>query len=247
MRGRRIIPCGLSVAGLCAWCAWASGFHHSTEPALAAWSASLAGVVGIDLLLWNGRHNRRPCLRLRPSDDLWPTPCTAGSARVLFGVWPWLVIFLVVLGWEVLGIDTGPHEPHLTISALAQAFRLLNAALLFVWILVGIGYGATRARRPVGSPPSQARHDISRGGFAIALLGRPVLAPALLLPGNRAFGVAFWAGLVVACVLADLAARGSRGRLANAEQFVRLVTGPPIANALFVVAWTYAGWHLFAH
>jgi hypothetical protein len=60
-------------------------------------------------------------------------------------------------------------------------------------------------------------------------------------------GVAFWVGLIVACVLVEIAARRSRGRLADAEEFVRLISGPLVANALFVVAWTYAGWHLFAH
>jgi hypothetical protein len=48
-------------------------------------------------------------------------------------------------------------------------------------------------------------------------------------------------------LLVDLAARGSRGRLANAEEFVRLISGPTIAQILLVVAWTYAGWHLFAY
>ena len=58
---------------------------------------------------------------------------------------------MVALAWDVLGIDTGPHEYHLTISALAQAYRPLNAALLLVWMLAGVGYGAARARAPVAS------------------------------------------------------------------------------------------------
>ena len=55
----------------------------------------------------------------------------------------------VALAWDVLGIDTGPHQYHLTISALAQAYRPLNAALLLVWMLVGVGYEAARVRAPI--------------------------------------------------------------------------------------------------
>ena len=70
--------------------------------------------------------------------------------------------------------------------------------------------------------------------------------PALLLPKSRAVGVAFWVGPIVACGLVELAARRSRGRLADAEEFVRLISGPPVDNVLLIFAWTYAGWHLFA-
>jgi hypothetical protein len=58
--------------------------------------------------------------------------------------------------------------------------------------------------------------------------------------------VAFWVGLVVACVLVDLAAKRSRGRIASAEEFVRLISRPRAANVLLVGAWVFAGWHLFA-
>ncbi|MGB7053066.1 MAG: hypothetical protein WBG41_15990 [Acidimicrobiales bacterium] len=71
--------------------------------------------------------------------------------------------------------------------------------------------------------------------------------PALLLPASRPAGVAFWISLVGATVLVDLAARRSGGRLANTEEFLRFITTPPAANVLLVVAWTYAGYHIFAH
>jgi hypothetical protein len=45
----------------------------------------------------------------------------------------------------------------------------------------------------------------------------------------------------------DLAARRSVGRVATAEEFVRLISRPTAANVVLVVAWAYAGWHLFAH
>jgi hypothetical protein len=156
---------------------------------------------------------------------------------------------LVVLVWEVLGIDTGPRQAHLTISALAQAFRPLDAALLLVWILVGLGYGAARARAPVGWLSGETAHGASPGASSTAAVvaGHPAIVPALLLPPSRAVGVTFWAGLIVACVLVEIAARRSRGRLADAEEFVRQISGPTAANALLIVMWMYAGWHLFAH
>jgi len=247
VRSRRVARSFLIALALCAWCGWVSGFHHSMTPALAAWSASLAGVVGIDLLMWRGGHGGRLGLPRRPAAAAWPPP--GRESRVLRGIWPWLVLVLVVVVWEVLGIDTGPHQAHLTVSALALAFRPFDAALLLAWILVGLGYGAARAAAPEATPGQAGRMrrpEVSAG--AVAVLGpHPGPAPALLLPDNRAAGVAFWAGLTVVCVLVEVASRRSGGRLATAEEFVRLVSGPPAANALFVVAWAYAGWHLFAH
>jgi hypothetical protein len=75
----------------------------------------------------------------------------------------------------------------------------------------------------------------------------PATVPALLLPSSRAVGVGFWLGLVAVGVVVDLAARRSGGRLANAEELLRLVADSMVANVIVVVAWTYAGYHLFAH
>ena len=168
---------------------------------------------------------------------------------MMLGLSPWLSLTLVVVVWEVLGIDTGVHEPHLTISALVQAFRALNAAVLLLWVLVGLGYGVARARAPVGPKPAA----VAPGTSPAVLPGtamvdhQHVVAPALLLPADRAVGVVFWTGLLVACVTVDIVARRSRGRLATAGEVVRLISGPPLARALLVAAWTFAGWHLFAH
>jgi hypothetical protein len=246
---RRVVPATVFALTLCVWCGWVSGFHHSSTPALAMWSASLAGVGVIDLLFWRGRRGGRLGLHLPPARTRWPRPGQEDSGRAFVGLVPWLALTLVVLVWELLGIDTGPHQPHLTISALAQAFRPFNAALLLVWILVGLGYGAARARAPVGWASGETAHGASPGALSSAAVvgGHPATVVALLLPPSRAVGVAFWVGLIVACVLVEIAARRSRGRLADAEEFVRLISGPLVANALFVVAWTYAGWHLFAH
>ncbi len=219
-RARRITPCILVAVGLCAWCGWASSYHRSTTPRCVMWCASLAGVVAIDLLFWRGRHNTRLSVSLSPDNKSWPRPGQGGSTRVLLGVSPWLALLLIVVVWEVLGVDTGPHVAHLTISVLAQAYRPLAAALLLVWMLVGLGYGAARARAPLDRLPGQAGQagqagqgaspGLSSSAVAIGIPHR-ALPPALLLPGNRAVGVAFWVALVVAGVLVDLVARYSGG------------------------------------
>ena len=213
------------------------------------WSVSLAGVVAVDLVMWRGRRHRRFAFHLQPVDLPWPRPGRGGVGPALVGVAPWLVLTLAVAAWEALGIDTGPDEAHLTISALAQAFRPLDAGLLLVWILVGLGYGAARARAPVvGGPDRSARGAPERGLSGAIVAGRhPEGAPALLLPDNRGVGVAFWLVVVAAGVLVDLAARRSGGRLATVGELVRFTSESVPAQVVFIAAWTYAGWHLFAH
>ncbi len=235
---------------LCGWCGWVSGFHRSTASAVVTWAFSLATVVVVDLLFWQGQRGRRPGLRLEPVHEPWPPPGRGGVGRALVGVSLWLGLALVVLAWEILGIDTGKHEAHLTISALTQAFRPLNAAMLLVWMLVGLGYGAARARAPVVDHPSPFhRRDVERSPplAPVMFTHAPAAMPALLLPPSRPAGLAFWLGIVGAIVLVDLVARRSGGRLATGEEFLRLITAPPAANVLLVAAWAYAGYHLFAH
>lgn len=236
---------------LCAWCGWASGFPQSTTPAFTTWSVSLASIVAIDLLLWRGQQNRRLALHLSPADEDWPRPGQSGRGRRLLGISPWLVLGLMALVWELLGIDTGPDEAHLTISALARAFRPLDAVLLLAWMLAGLGYGAARARSPTVRPSTETYRGVSRGGslstVAVVVVGHSMPMPALLLPQSQAVGVAFWLIVVVAAALIDLTARRSRGRLADAGELVRLISGPPVARILLVGAWAFSGWHLFAH
>lgn len=208
-------------------------------------------MVVVDLLLWQGRHGRHPGLRLEPVGEGWPRP---GRRRLatLVGLSPWGVLSLVVLVWEILGIDTGRHEPHLTISALTEAFRPLNAATLLVWLWVGVGYGAARARAPVPAPPAPPGGD-GGGAAAVFVLVHPwvqepalVTTPALLLPANRGAGVVFWVAVVAAALCIELVARRSNGRIAGVGEVVRYLSGPPVARILLVAAWVFAGYHLFA-
>jgi len=192
---------------------------------------------------------------LDPVADPWPRPGRGGSRLALRGVAPWIVLFVVALGWDVLGLDTGPHEYHLTISALSQAYRPLNAALLLVWILVGIGFGAARARSPLDlegapSPPARTDPDAPAQGTTltagmITLGGHPTV-PALLLPSSPPVGVAFWLAVPIAGLLVDLAARRSGGRTPTAEELVRFISTPKAAKIALVAAWVFAGYHLFA-
>lgn len=231
--------CGLA---LCAWCGFVSGFHRSTTPARVTWAVSLVAVVLIDLLLglrarrgWGGgapppRTDRGSIAEGRPK---------GGELR---RTGPWLALALVVVAWEALGIDTGPHQAHLTISSLTEAYRPLNAATLLVWILVGVFYGVVRAK------VKRSATAVSKGpGAPVAAVGLHAGAPGLLLPGSRAAGVAFWACVLAAAGLVELVARRSSGRLATGEELLRLITTPVAVRAVVVVAWAYAGYHLFAH
>ena len=248
MTARHAVRIAGAAVVLGAWCGWASGFHRSTAPAAVTWGISLAAVVLVDVLLWRGRRGRRPGWRVEAGGRPWPGPGRRGGAQVLEGLWPWLALTVVVVAWEALGIDTGPHQAHLTISALSQAFRALNAALLAIWILVGWGYGWARSRAPARTGPEAGRpaDGGGPGRGAVVLVHTPASLPALLLPSSRAVGVGFWIGLVVAGVLVDLEARHSGGRRATAEELVRFITAPVVANIVVVAAWIFAGYHLFA-
>src|SRR5580693_1180386 len=125
----RVVPSVLLALGLAAWCGFASGFHQSSTGAFVTWSISLAAVVAVNVGLPSGRDHRPG-----PAAPAWPPPGPEGRGRALAGSSPWLVLGLVALAWELLGIDTSPDKPHLTISALSQLYRPLNATLLLIWI-----------------------------------------------------------------------------------------------------------------
>jgi hypothetical protein len=58
--------------------------------------------------------------------------------------------------------------------------------------------------------------------------------------------VGFWLGVVIVGMVIQLVARRSDGRVADASELIRFITGPPVANITVVLAWTVAGYHLFA-
>ena len=240
------------IAGIasCVWCGWVSGFHRTTTAAEITWLVTLAAVILVDVALRRGRRSGHTGWRLPPAADAWPRPGRGGGRSALLGVAPWLALVAVVLVWEVLGIDTGPHQYHLTISALAQAYRPLNAALLLVWVLVGVGYQAARVRAPEAGISTPATDpDVAEGGaFAAALgsAGNHHPGPALLLPPSPPIGVVFWVAVPLVAVVIDLVARHSNGRYANAEEFVRFISTSQVANVALIAAWVFAGYHLFA-
>ncbi len=239
------------IAGLllCAWCGWVSGFHTDTWAAVVTWAVSLGAVVAIDLSFWRGRTDAPMGWHLAPADEPWPRPGRGGGRLAFAGVWPWLALIVVAAAWDGLGIDTGTHEAHLTLSALAQTYRPMNAALLAVWILVGVGYGAARARAPLGLPgPTEANGPGGTAMLGVGMVPATIHAagPALLLPSSRPVGVVFWVAVPVVAILIDVVARRSAGRMARADEFVRFISTAPAANVALMVAWAFAGYHLFA-
>jgi hypothetical protein len=249
VRARRILLV-IGALVLCAWCGWVSGFHRGTTAAEVTWVVSLAAVVAVDVALRQGRRGAASDWHLEPASQPWPRPGQGGSRLALRGVAPWLALIVVAVAWDVLGIDTGPHEAHLTISALSQAYRPLNAGLLLIWMLVGVGYEVARVRAPRGTPPArdagEPREGVAWCAAGVAPLGGHPFAPALLLPSNKPAGVAFWIAVPVAAIALDLWARRSAGRLATAEELVRFVSTATLANFALILAWAFAGYHLFA-
>jgi hypothetical protein len=251
VRGNRIL---LGVAGvaLCAWCGWVSAYHRTSGQAEITWVISLSAVIAVDLALWRGTKGERFGWHLRRVDNPWPRPGRGGGRLALQGVAPWVVLCAVVLTWDLLGIDTGPHEYHLTISALAQAYRPLNAALLLVWMLAGVGYEAARARAPAAAVLTGPVHpdpDLPDPGAllcagVVTFGGHPI--GGLLLPQSPPIGIAFWVAVPIVGLLVDLTARRSGGRLADAEEFVRFISTPRTAKVALIAAWAFAGYHLFA-
>jgi len=240
---------------LCAWCGWVSGFHRATGPAEITWLISLGAVVAVGLALRRGRSGGRVGWHLEPVRDPWPRPGRGGSRRALLGVAPWLILIGVALAWDVLGLDSGPHQYHLTISALSQAYRSLNAALLLVWLLVGIGYVAARVRAPRAGargsmlPAAAEPNRPETGGVLSAgalTVGSHPMTPGLLLPSIPILGVAFWIAVPLVALLVDASARRSAGRVANGEEFIRFISTSTVANVLLIAAWAFAGYRLFA-
>lgn len=251
MRGRHV-AIGVSALALCAWCGWVSGYHRSSGAADVTWLVTVVAVLVFDLSLRHGTTDARGVWHLQPATQPWPRPGHRGRAT-LRGVELWVGLMVIALGWDILGIDTGPHQYHLTISALAQAYRPLNAAVLLVWVLVGIGYQAARVRAPIDRTHAQDgadTPDVPKHGGAFALatgpLGTHQGAPALLLPQNPAVGVVFWLMVPIAAVLIEVAARHSQGRWATAEEFIRFISSTRLANIGLVAAWLVGGYHLFA-
>jgi hypothetical protein len=230
---------------LCAWCGWVSGFHTGSAAAVATWLVSVAVVICIDLTLWSRNHRPEGQISNLSRAEPWPRPGNRGAVPALCGLSPWLILIALAAAWDVLGIDTGPRQAHLTISALAQAFRPVNAALLLVWMFVGFGYGVARARAPRTTSPGGPAGPHAMAGFLVPLRGRSSV-PSLLLPSSRPVGLLFWGAMLVVGLLVDQAARQSSGRFASSGDLVRFTTRALPMRIVLITAWVFAGYHLFA-
>lgn len=243
MPSRRVLVVG-GIA-LCAWCGWVSGFRTDTAAAVATWGVSLACVVGIDAMLWS-RGRRADSAASWPSPAApWPRPGRGGTGPALHGLSPWLILVAVAAAWDVLGIDTGARQAHLTISALAQAFRPVNAALLLIWILIGTGYGMARARVPHAAKGTKPTEPHVLAASFVPLRGHPEV-PALLLPSSRPVGLIFWGATCIAGIVIDQTSRRSQGTFATSGDLVRFISNAVGARIVLAATWTFAGYHLFA-
>jgi hypothetical protein len=245
----------VATVALLAWCGWVSGFHRSTTAAEVTWGCSVAAVLSIGVLLCRGQRGLGFGWYFEPVADPWPRPGLGGTRRALLGVAPWLVLILVAVGWDVLALDSGPHSYHLTISALSQAYRPLNAAVLLVWLACGVGYQVARVRAPRAPTGTEGQAHAGPDEPVMAAVsgvaghgprGHMASVPALLLPSSPPLGIAFWVAVPVAALVIDLVARRSAGRLATADEFVRFVSTARTANVVLIAAWLFAGYHLFA-
>lgn len=199
-----------------------------------AWSLSTATVVAVDSVL----ARRRKTSPLGRPAGAGPSTSTAAARRARAGA-PWLVLVAIAVVWEVLAIDTGRRAPHLTVSALALAFRPLEAALYLVWLGVGLLYGVAAGT---------GRKGAVRAGSGAPSSTRPALSLlALLLPHSRAAGVAFWVVFAGAALATEGAGRLSNGRTATATEALSALRESRGARIVLPLAWAYAGWHLFAH
>jgi hypothetical protein len=239
-----------------AWCGWASQYKAFTTGGKITWGISLAAVVVVAGLLFAGRRGWRLGIPVRAPQAPWPRPGRGGAGPAFAGTWPWLALTLCILAWEILGLDTGPHQPHLTISALVLFARPLRAATLWTWMAVGCGFAWARARAAglreepgapeLGAARPPVENRASRGR-APQVPGASAMVVGLLLPHVRAAGYAFWGCVVAAGVGLHLLGRRSGGRRADFEELLRFISRPAWARVLLIIAWTYAGWHLFAH
>jgi hypothetical protein len=230
---------------LCAWCGWVSGFHTDSAAAVASWLVSVAVVACIDLTMWSRSHGAEGRASQLSPAEAWPRPGNGGAGPTFYGLSPWLILFALAAAWDVLGIDTGPRQAHLTISALAQAFRPVNAALFLVWIFVGFGYGLARARAPHTTSPGQPGGPHVMAGLLVPLRGRSSV-PSLLLPSSRPVGLLFWGAVLIAGLVVDQAARRSGGAFATSGDLVRFTTSALPIRIVLIAAWLFAGYHLFA-
>ncbi len=69
---------------------------------------------------------------------------------------------------------------------------------------------------------------------------------ALLLPSSPPLGVAFWIAVPVAALAIDFGARRTNGSMPTAEEVVRFISTSRAVSVVLVVAWVFAGYHLFA-
>lgn len=202
-----------------------SGYHRGTLGAAVTFLISIATVVTY--------RATAPC------------PGRAQWRHMEGSNWPWALVGLVVLTWELLGLDTGKGT-HLTLSGLTQAIRPLSAVTMMIWLLVGLRCALER-RQPKRASSKPAPTDVlgATTGWSLHLhMASPGLV-ALALPSSRSVGVCFWIAAGVGSLGLEIWARRSGGRVATANEVLSFGCRSQIGQFLVVAAWVIAGYHLF--
>jgi hypothetical protein len=126
-----------------AYAGFASAYHRSTWPA--RFTYAFPALIFLVLLVTVPRQRRQQaaawffCGTRGGREPHWPSPALS-KRELLITVAPWIAIFVIVVTWEILALLTPPHQNHLTISALSQAYRPFHALLFLVWLSSGAGY-----------------------------------------------------------------------------------------------------------
>ena len=214
---------GIAAVALCAWCGWASGFHRTTAAAEVTWLVTVVAVdrsstsrcgVGATVDGSAGASNRSATHGRATAAAEWVRR-SAASRR------GWRSSWWCSPGRRSASIR-GPHQYHLTISALAQAYRPLNAALLLVWVLVGIGYEVARCVRPLTRTSSgrEMRRALATGGGrrGHGAVGPPPLTGPAAAGRARRWGSRSGLRFPLRPILIDMSARALSGRRADAER-----------------------------
>ncbi len=81
-------------------------------------------------------------------------------------------------------------------------------------------------------------------GFADRVVGQSF---SVVVGSNKLIGLVFWLAVIAALGGLEALAHWSRWPVPSAGAIVARYLHHPVARAGAIVAWLYAGWHLFSH
>ncbi len=163
----------------------------------------------------------------------WPLRTRSGRRTASKGVRhpfaPWVVLLAAVVAWELVQYGSaGSRASHPTLSSMADAVDRYVAAQGCGLLLVVVPGCRHRARRGTVSHDRRRGRCPDRGTVSSAVT---YLVWALL--GVAALGLWAWS-------------RSGRARVARASEVLARAAQGPLLRLALVLAWMWAGWHLFA-